>query len=171
MPCYGDNTQNLLYRGLLYLWNLDGAFLAKKKTYFLNEKSTPNLYLCGSNILEPLHSFSFMCYWWVWKREKEAWQTFILFSPCLTSKDDETVRPYSSWEPQGNSESLYSPLFELLQSFMLCFLLKTVSGKWVVLFWFPPACCSWGRRPLLRGVQSVSSKIATASNGVEGLRT
>lgn len=37
----------------LDLWNLDGVFLPK--TDFLNEKSSPNLYVHGSNILELLH--------------------------------------------------------------------------------------------------------------------
>lgn len=103
------------------------------------------------------------------KRRHNRLSSFLV--PAWLQKTMSPVRPYSSWEPQGNSERLYSPLFELLQSFMLCFLSKTVSGKWVVLFWFPPACCFWGRRPHFRGVQSVNSKTASASNGVEGLRT
>lgn len=71
------------------------------------------------------------------KRRHDRLSSFLV--PAWLQKTMSPVRPYSSWEPQGNSERLYSPLFELLQSFMLCFLLKTVSGKWVVLFWFPPA--------------------------------
>lgn len=103
------------------------------------------------------------------KRRHDRLSSFLV--PAWLHKTMNPVRPYSSWEPQGNSERLYSPLFEFLQSFMLYFLLKTVSGKWVVLFWFHPACCFWGRRPLLReGVQSVSSKTTTACDGVEGIQ-
>lgn len=92
--------------------------------------------------------------------------------PAWLHKTMSPVRPYPSWEPQGTSERLYNPLFELLQSSVLYFLLKMASGKWVVLlFWFPPACCFWGRRPLFGEVQSAGSKIPTASNGVEGLRS
>lgn len=83
------------------------------------------------------------------KRRHDRLSSFLV--PAWLHKTMNPVRPYSSWEPQGNSERLYSPLFEFLQSFMLYFLLKTASGKWVVLFWFHPACCFWGRRPPSEG--------------------
>lgn len=172
MACYGENTYNLFHGSLLHLQNLDGVFLVKNVLTFSTRNSLPTCTFAAAAFLS--HSISshvLLMSMEKRKGEHEGLSSFLV--PAWLHKTLSPVRPYPSWEPQGTSERHYNPLSELLQPPMHA-LFSFKHGKWewvVLLFWFPPACCFWGRRPLFREVQSASSKTPTASNRVEGLRS